>query len=165
MNTHLPLIENEKSTIMTQATGFSPICMLEIDIGHLLPTVSAFDEKTGQHYRRALCLVRLHTQPLGWVEVQLDECEVSAQEYAQHIWRTLSVKINEHLQQDGLPPVTGLDMNGLPSPSTPRCIEEREEFFTHAPFVSIIVSTRDRPERIQSCLPSLVSLRYPQYEV
>jgi glycosyltransferase involved in cell wall biosynthesis len=165
MNMHLPLIGNENSTIMSQAPDFSPMRIVEIEIGDPLPTVSAFDEKTGQHYQRAICLVRLHTQPLGLVELQLGESGMNADESAQQIWRTFSAKINEHLRQDGLLPVTELDAAGLPSSSIPRCIEERDALFANAPFVSVIVSTRDRPEAIQRCLRSLVSLYYPHYEV
>src|SRR5260370_14539491 len=54
---------------------------------------------------------------------------------------------------------------GLASPATPACHEEREQFLAHAPFVSVIVPTRDSPEQIQRCLQSLMTLHYPQYEI
>lgn len=146
-------------------SDFAPERIVEIEIGQPLPPVSAVDERTHQHYRRALCLVRLHTQPLGLLELQLAESGMKADEYAQHIWGTFSVQINEHLQQDGLPRVAGLDAAGLPGPRTPRCIKEREQFLTDAPFVSVIVPTHDRPEGVRRCLRSLLALDYPQYEV
>jgi GT2 family glycosyltransferase len=139
--------------------------ILEIEVGQPLPDVSAVDEKTGQHYRRALCLVRLHTQPLGLVELQLYEHGMRAEEYAFHIWHSLREAINEHLRQDGLPAVTRLDVVGLVSPAIPACLEEREQFLIHAPFVSVIVPTRDRPEQIRHCLQSLMTLHYPRYEI
>lgn len=146
-------------------TGFSPMRMVEIEIGRPLPTISGFDETTGQQYRRVLCLVRLHTHPLGLIELQLDESVMSADHYAMHIWHVLAERINEHLLQDGLPAVSELRSAGLPTSSTPRCSEEREKFFAHAPFVSVIISTRDRLEYIEPCLHSLMSLCYPHYEV
>jgi glycosyltransferase involved in cell wall biosynthesis len=158
-------MQHETSAIATQAPGFSPVRVLEVELGQPLPAISAYDEKTRQHYSRAVCLVRLHTQPLGLIELQLDECETRADEYARRIWRALGATINEHLRQDGLPPVEGLDAGGLSHTSPPRCLEERAAFFAHAPFVSIIVSTRDRLEHIQRCLHSLVSLHYPHYEI
>src|SRR5260370_29493124 len=54
---------------------------------------------------------------------------------------------------------------GLASPATPACLEEREQFLAHAPFVSVIVPTRDRPEQIRRCLQSLMTLHYSQYEI
>lgn len=150
---------------MNQALDFEPVRILDIEIGQPLPHVSAFDDKTGRQYRRANCLVRLHTQPLGIVQLQFDKNEMSAQECAHHIWSTLHPQIIEHLQQDGLPLVTELDAAGLLSSATAQCIEERERFFTHARFVSIIIPTHNRPERIPACLNSLLALHYPHFEV
>lgn len=143
----------------------APARVLEIEIGQPLLPVSAVNDDTGQCYRRAMCLVRLHTRPLGVVDLQLDRDEMSADECAENIWRTLHKEINEHLQQDGLPAVTGLGVEGLPGSGTPRCVEEREKFLVDAPFISIIIPTHDRPERISGCLRSLLSIHYPQYEI
>ncbi|MGZ3615844.1 MAG: glycosyltransferase [Ktedonobacteraceae bacterium] len=143
----------------------APIRVLEIEIGQPLLPVSAKKDETGQYYRSAICLIRLHTRPLGVVSLQLEDGRISANECAKIIWRTLHTEINEHLQQDGLPVVSELGVKGLSSASVPRCIEEREKFLVDAPFVSIIVPTHDRPERITDCLHSLLSLHYPQYEI
>jgi len=86
----------------------APVRILEIEVGQPLPDVPVIDEKTGQRYQRALCLVRLHTQPLGLMELWLGEHGVSPGECASHIWHTFSERINEHLRRDGLPVVTGL---------------------------------------------------------
>jgi cellulose synthase/poly-beta-1,6-N-acetylglucosamine synthase-like glycosyltransferase len=102
---------------------------------------------------------------LGVIELQLKESGIGPDQYAQQIWLALSTQINEHLRQDGLPAATELDTAGLSSPATPPCIAERERFLAHAPFVSVIVTTHDRPERIQPCLHSLLALHYSQYEV
>jgi len=165
MQMHMLSSEPKTSASAAQAADYTPARILEIELGELLPSVSAVDGKTGQRYQRAMCLVRLHTQPLGVVEFQLVEEWMSPYDYAQHIWWALGAQINEHLQQDNLPPVTGLAAAGLPSSCRPRCIEERERFLAQAPFVSVIVPTRDRPERIQLCLRSLVAQHYPQYEI
>jgi glycosyltransferase involved in cell wall biosynthesis len=165
MNAMIPLIEHNTSAVLAQEAGFLPMRMVEIELGHPLPGLVAYDEKTGQRYRRALCLVRLHTQPLGLLELQLDENGASASEYVSHIWHALGEKINEHLRQDGLPAAPGLDVAGLPAISTPHCIDARERFIAQAPFVSIIISTRDRPWHLERCLHSLLSLCYPRYEV
>lgn len=153
------------STMTAQVPELEPTRILEIELEQPLSDISALDEKTGRFYRRALCLIRLHTQPLGMVIFQFDEQGVSASACARHIWHNLHVKINEHLCQDGLPRVIELDAVGLPSSTTPRCLEERERFLAQAPFVSVIVSTRDRPETLQPCLRSLMALHYPHYEV
>src|SRR6266536_2955281 len=122
---HMVKMQQEVPMIPAQPSGFDPVRNVEVEIGQsLLPAILAFDDKVG-----------LHTYPIGVVELQLDKSEVSAHEYAQHIWHSLSEKINDHLRQDGLPPLTGLDAAGPPNSSTPRCNEARERFLADAPFV------------------------------
>lgn len=143
--------------------ALAPARILEIELAQPLPAIAACDEQ-GRSYQRALCVVRLHTQPLGVVEFQFDEQGVSAAHCAQQVWQRLHGQINEHLRQDALPPITELTPLGQPV-SAPRCVQEREEFLAHAPFVSVIVPTHDRPETVAACVRSLLALCYPRYEV
>ncbi len=165
MGTDIAATHQKKATIDNQSPDYIPVRMLEVELGQPLPTITALDAKKGSYYQRARCLVRLHTQPLGLVELTIDTDELSPDEYAPHIWQVLSEQINEHLRQDGLPPITSLTAAGLPSRIISRCIEEREQFLMNAPFASIIVATRDRPEPLAVCLNSLLALCYPHYEI
>jgi glycosyltransferase involved in cell wall biosynthesis len=162
MNTRT--LQRNPETFAAPVPGLVPARVLEIELGQPLPVLLALDGSTGRYYQRALCLVQLHSQPLGVVELQFDQAAMSGHEYGSLIWSTLSTKINEHLLRDGSAPIQGLDAAGLSSPSTPRCIEERERFKHHAPFVSVIVPTHNRPEQLQACLRSLLALDYPRYE-
>src|SRR6516225_11700905 len=98
MNAMVSLIQHDPSAVLTEDAGFMPVRVVEIELGRPLPGLLADDEKTGQRYHRALCLVRLHTQPLGLLELQLDENGASASEYVSPIWHALGEKINAHLQ-------------------------------------------------------------------
>ncbi len=141
-----------------------PMRIVEIELGQaVLPALSATDEQTKICYHRALCLVRLHTQPLGTVELSFDQEELHASAYLPVIWQALSEQINLHLQRDGLPPITTLDA-GICSEEQ-WCREERERFLGHAPLVSVIVPTHERPEQLMRCLCSLLALHYPRYEI
>ncbi len=162
---HLLSSKQQSSSIEVHTEDYVPSRVLEIEIGQPLPSLTATDEKTGRHYQRAMCLIRLHSIPLGVIEFELDTNPMHADAYAQHIWYTLEVQINEHLRRDGLPSVSGLDATGLSCPCAPRCIEEREQFLVYAPFVSVIIPTHNRPEQIKRCLRSLLALHYPQYEI
>jgi GT2 family glycosyltransferase len=155
-----------KHAIVTDSEqGFVPILMREIELGQPLPILSAFDKQRERTYQRARCLVRLHTQPLGLVDLTFDMDELSPDEYAPHIWQTLEEQINAHLRKDGLSEVTMLDATGLSSIYTPKCLKEHEVFLQRAPFASVVVSTRDRPDRLARCLPTLLALHYPNYEI
>jgi GT2 family glycosyltransferase len=150
---------------MVTGPDFEPVRIVEVEIGEPLCGVSVLDEETGRRYRRARALVRLHTRPLGIVEFELGEAGLSAAEYARLIWHTLSREITAHLRQDGLPRATGLDAAGLPSVGKPWCLQARERLLGDAPFMSVLVSTRDRPKRMAACLRSLLALDYPRYEI
>ena len=165
MKTYTSVDKQEASTTIQQMPEVAPARILEIELGQVLPAVSAFDEKTGKRYQRAVVLVRLHTYPLGTVEFQFSNDGVSAEICAERIWNTLHEQILEHLHQDNLPLIENLDSRGLPIFKTPKCVEAREQLFVDAPFVSVIVPTHNRPDLLQRCLPSLTTLYYPNYEI
>ncbi len=161
------------SFIAARALDYVPTRMLEIEIGQPLPVLSSFEknDSTGKDnqdvertYQRARCLVRLHTYPLGLIELEWAGNELRPAEYVALIWRSLHFQINNHLRQDGLPTIKKLTVNGIAGPATPHCREERAQFLANAPFVSVIVPTHNRPQ-LDTCLQSLLTLHYPQYEV
>ena len=144
---------------------FTPARIIEIELDRSISSISARVEATGRLYERALCVVRLHGHLLGTVEFQFDDKGVSASACARHIWLALQQQINDHLQGDALPTITGLDGNGLSASDIPACVEERARFLAHAPFVTIIVPTHNRSALLQHCIDSLLQLRYPHYEI
>src|SRR5258707_6840651 len=96
-----------------KSSDFQPLRILEVDIGQPLPDLPAVDRKTGHRYQRALSQVRLHTQLLGIVELQVNEEILTAAECARQIWSALKPVIIQHLRQDGLPVVEELEATGL----------------------------------------------------
>ena len=165
MGIAMAVVQKKHVPITTQSSKYVPVCMVEVEIGHSLPTLSAVDEKKERTYERARCLVRLHSHPLGIVELQFSTDKLSPDEYVRQIWRNLHAQINYHLIQDGLPQIKNLTANGVPTPSVPLCNKEREELLANAPFVSVIVPTHDRPQQLTACLHSLLALHYPAYEI
>jgi glycosyltransferase involved in cell wall biosynthesis len=157
--------QRDPVSLAAQVPVLLPARIIEIELGQPLPVLLAFDARTSRYYQRALCVVRLHTQPLGIVEFQFDKVEISGHEYCGLVWDKLSTKINGHLRQDGFVPIKELDAAGLPGSGTPWCIEERDQFKENAPYVSVIVPTHNRPDRLQGCLRSLLALQYPRYEI
>lgn len=162
-NTSLSRAENTAS--YEPIPELAPAHVVEIELEQPLPILEAFNEKTKQRYQRAFCVIRLHARPLGMVEIPFIEDCLAPEQYARRIWDALHAEIVDHLRQDGLPAPSGLGAFGLPCACIPSCIEVREKFYAEAPFASVIVSTRDRPERIQRCVQSLLALHYPHYEI
>ncbi len=142
-----------------------PVRLAEVELSGPLPTISAVGAADGRRYRRALVLVRLHTQPLGQIDIRLDDGGAPATALAEQIWQALRSEIIEHLRRDGVAEVTGLGPAGLPNASTPLCVLDRERLLADAPTVSVIVATRGRPALLTACLRSLAAQVYPRYEV
>ncbi|MBI5566628.1 MAG: glycosyltransferase [Chloroflexi bacterium] len=147
------------------STEFRPAWLVEIELAAALPDIVAARTLTGELYRRACALVRLHSQPLGLIELPLGADGLRAAEYAPHIWREWQSAINDHLQADGCPPVSALTPLGLAEAGTPKCLQARAVMLADAPFVSVIVATRDRPIELAAALKSLQALDYPHYEI
>jgi GT2 family glycosyltransferase len=150
---------------MAYPLSFSPVQIIEIELAAPLPDIPAAVALTGEKYRRAQVLVRLHTQPLGVIDFELPEDGQRAEVYAAEIWRVLQQAINTHLHEDGLPQAQALTAAGLVSIELPRCLRERATLLETAPFVSIIVATHDRPIELAAALQPLLSLAYPHYEI
>ena len=149
-----------------ETPGFRPARMLEVEISQPLPRVTVFKSERQERYHRAISLVRLHTRPLGVIELQLDEQGLSAAEFARRIWASFGVEISAHLRRDELEQIGELPVGGIPTTGKPRCRREQDELLSNAPPVSIVVATHDRPGSLAICLDSLLCQDYdPNYEI
>ena len=165
MSIKTSIAEDNGHVSTLEAPGFEPVRVLQVEISRPLPDIPVTDERTGREYHECLALLRLHTQSIGVAEIRLGEAGLSAEEYARQIWQARGDEINAHLRADGLLQVEGLGAAGLPTHGTPKCVRERERALARAPFVSIVVATRDRANSLKDCLDSLLVLKYPDYEI
>ncbi|NOK63692.1 MAG: glycosyltransferase [Chloroflexi bacterium AL-W] len=145
--------------------GFKPIRMMEVEISEPLHDISTKHTDTDSLYIEAYILVRLFTQPIGLIHVDLEAGYLSAQALTDLIWQTLHSEINACLKYNGLLAITSLDTNGVPRTGIPSYLKEQDAFLHHAPFISIIIPTRERPESLIITLKDLMDLNYPHYEV
>ncbi|NOK71160.1 MAG: glycosyltransferase [Chloroflexi bacterium AL-N10] len=150
--------------IPIETTTFEPIRMLEVELSEPLPDISKYSA-SGVVYTQAYILVRLFTQPLGLIKIVLSEDCLRAESLAHQIWQVLHFEINVCLRHNGLPEIASLDTDGIVKEMAPSNLQERELFLHHAPFVSIIIPTHERPESLIVTLEDLVALDYPHYEV
>ncbi|HEV7771543.1 MAG TPA: glycosyltransferase [Solirubrobacterales bacterium] len=142
------------------APGFAPARPVEVEIGAPLPHLRAGVGELGIPYRSALCLVRLHGQPLGLVEIELPPEGVGPAALATAIEVELQSEIAAHLDGDGLPRQL-LDADGLVASSVPACLSAREDLLSRPPFVSVTIPTRDRPDSAAEAVAALLTSRYP----
>jgi GT2 family glycosyltransferase len=165
---------------------FSPAWMMEVELTEPLPTVRC----KGQ-YRRAWVLGRLYTEPVGTCVVPLDEAGLTPDQLGTLLWRALREPVAERFAAAGLAPPSSLTGEGLPAeelraeglpaeepraeepraeelragPAAWPFLRRRREVLDTAPFISVVVCTRDRADLLKACLRHLSLQEYPRFEV
>jgi glycosyltransferase involved in cell wall biosynthesis len=148
---------------MTDAAA-SPVAVVEVELTEPLASVPTVNP-AGRRYRGAHIVVRLHSRPLGVVDIAIGEGGVSPAGYATAIWSALGPAINRHLRDDGLPEVSQIGAEGISGSASPPCLRARAALLRDAPTASVIVCTRDRVELLRRNLGSLEALEYPNFEI
>lgn len=140
---------------------FLPTRVTEVELTERLPGL----EHDG-HYGRAWILVRLHTEPVGVCVVTLPREGLSPDRLAEILWREVGGAVAGRFTAAGLPAPGALTAAGLPAaPDAWPFLRRRAEVLADAPFISVVICTRDRPDQIKKCLNRLARQDYPRYEV
>ena len=153
------------TAIPAQASGFRPFRLVEVEISQSLPEISACDPETGRKYDRALLLARLHSQPIGILELAIEGNALAGAAYAQAVFDQLGAAINEHLRADGLAEITALSAGGIGSANQPGCLRARDAWLATAPRVSVIIATHNRTDSLGECLRAILASEYPDFEI
>jgi glycosyltransferase involved in cell wall biosynthesis len=141
--------------------AFSPTRVIEVELTEPLPKL----DRDG-HYGRAWILIRLHTEPIGVCVVTLPPEGIGPDALAALVWSELSGPIAERFRAAGLAPPTALAGGGLAAdPAAWPFLRDRAALLANAPFISVVVCTRDRPDQIKKCLSRLARQQYPRYEI
>lgn len=136
-----------------------PIRMLEIELSEPLAPIEP--DSGGRRYPRAIALIRLHAQPLGLAELEVPPAGLEPVAVAAAIWPEVRGAAAAHLARDGVAGPGELGADGLAAAETPPCISARESFLADAPFLSVLIPSRERPERLRRCLDSILASAYP----
>jgi O-antigen biosynthesis protein len=140
---------------------FSPARMMDVELTEPLPAVP-YDGK----HRRAWVLGRLHTEPVGVCVAQLDGGGLSPDQLGSLLWREVQGPATERFAAAGLPPPRLLTGRGLEAdPAAWPFLCRRQAVLATAPFISVIVPTRNRADRVQAWLGCLCRQEYPRFEV
>lgn len=146
--------------------AFAPVRVLDVELGEPLPSITAEGGPGEVPYSAALCLVRLHGEPLSSIRVELGESAVEPLALARAIERELGREIERHLRDDGLDP-RPLEPEGLPGDGRPACLEPLDELLRDAPRASVVIPTRNRVALVRETLDLILGSEYPRdrYEV
>lgn len=143
---------------------FEPVRLAEVELSEPLAGLKPRKAPSGRSYRAALVFVRLHSEPLGLVEVALEEDgSVAAESLAKALWPEVAGRVRSHLGRDGREAPAALDASGIEpmAGEKPRCARERADFLRDAPALTVLIPSRERPQRLQRCLDSILACEYP----
>jgi O-antigen biosynthesis protein len=143
----------------------APILIREVELSTPLEAIADCHSASGHPYKQALIIVRLFSQPLGTLIVPLVAGRLSSDNLADHIWQRFSLEIQAFQKAQHIPQACSLTADGLPSLEQTHNVRDRKQFLSRAPFVSVVVATRDRPEYLRPCLDALLAQDYPGYEI
>src|SRR5437764_4670373 len=135
-----------------------PVCLIDLELGKALPEV-ARHTSDGRAYARAAIAVRVHGELVGVVDLPVEGDEPDVDRLARLATAAVQERVDHHLIRDGLG--AGVYRNGGP----PRCQRDHASFLARAPFVSIVIATRDGEATLGDCLDSLLACEYPAFEV
>jgi glycosyltransferase involved in cell wall biosynthesis len=134
----------------------APVTVAEIELEEpVTVTYVSVAEPPRDRVPQALVLVRLHATPIGTVVVDAPGGRIDAKSCAEEGWALVD-GLQGHLDTGVLPlrPMAG-----------PQAGDTPESPAEEAPFISVVIATRERPRSLMACLDSLARLDYPNYEV
>ncbi|MGH7869243.1 MAG: glycosyltransferase [Candidatus Dormibacteraceae bacterium] len=108
----------------------------------------------------------MNTEPLGYADIECQPGEAFSDIAPRRVWEEFNSVINDRLDAAGLPELTELPAGGLrvDADESPY-LARRTQLLSDAPLISVVVSTRDRADRLTECLRRLAFQRYPNFEI
>jgi glycosyltransferase involved in cell wall biosynthesis len=143
-----------------EANSFTPVRVLELNLEERLPSVAAPSAESP--HRRLLALIRLHDEPLGALNIDIPRSGLTNEELAQAVWTECGEAIRMHLRGDGLPEVDHLAPEGVSTGGdVSACDRQRQQFLRDAPELTVLIPSRERPDRLRTCVESILDCAYP----
>ncbi len=147
--------------VTSASEWFSPVRMMDVEITEPLPAIP-YDSR----HRRVWVVGRLHTEPVGVCVVDPDRGGLPPDQLGAQLWQEIREPVSERFMAAGLPPPRSLTGVGLKTdPAAWPFLRLRAAVLAAAPFISVIVPTRNRADRRHAWLDRLSRLEYPRFEV
>ncbi len=141
--------------------AFSPARMMEIELTEPLPAVP-YDGKRS----RVWVLGRLHTEPVGALILRVGTEGLTPDQLGALLWPELRDTVTARFAAAGLPGPRELTGEGLKAtPAEWPLLRHRRDVMAAAPFISVVICTRDGADRLETCLRGLDRQEYQRFEV
>jgi GT2 family glycosyltransferase len=150
---------------VVQAADRSPITIQQIELSEPIPSIPSAEGGRAGTDRNFKGLIRLHSQPLGLIDLVMPSGGLTSRALASQIWNSLADKIQDHLKDDGIPTPDTLDEQGIPDPEGAGCKQRISAKSDEEPYISIVIATRDHLDSLVPCLESILALAYENYDL
>ena len=134
--------------------------MMDVELSKPLPIVR------NDGHQRVWVLGRLHTEPVGTCILEIGQKGLTPDELGARLWPEFGEAVGGRFAEAGLPQPGNLDGNGLDAdPAKWPFLHDQLTVLDKAPFVSVVICTRDRSDQLENCLRFLERQEYPRFEV
>jgi GT2 family glycosyltransferase len=135
-----------------------PAVVLDLDLSSPLPRINPY-AADGRRVMQAWALIRLFTEPLGHVLVDVPEYGLAPEQLAGAIEAELGPAVRSRLGGAPVP------VHGHVSATEPEFLATRRAVLARAPEITVVVCTRERPGALARCLDSLFAQQYPSFRI
>ncbi len=125
-----------------------------------IPPRDAADRRVAQ----AWLLVRVFTEPLGLLALDIPDAGLPAITIARAIEARYGAAVRERVARAGGDPTLPF-VDGVAAESEPAFLTRRAAVLRDAPPITVVLCTRDRPATVATCLESLLAQEYPRFRV
>lgn len=147
------------------STPFRPTLVLDVELSETLEDIQPATTSAGAAFVQARILVRLHTWPLGFVDVGLGPDGLPSAALAAAVEAQLGADVARHLEADIGGAAARSSRAGIPDIAEPACLAARREMLEAPPSVSVVVPSVDRPEALHRTIRDLLDQSYPDFEL
>ena len=150
-----------RASVVTDEREAPPVGVVaECDVAEGVPDIIA-----PQGGMRALMLVRVFSEPVGMLDVQLPAEGMLAEDLALAIAGEFGPALQDRLTECGLAWDGKLPLSGLRPPRTPGFLASREAVLRDGPQMTLAVCTRGRPESLAVLLETLQAQEYRRTQI
>lgn len=138
-----------------------PASVHDVELSDALPAIAA-TTCDGRRVRQAWMLVRLFTEPIGTVLVDVPEQGLRPADLGRAIEAELGPELAPRLAELAL---TAVPIDGITPAGEPAFLARRREVLASAPPITVVICTRERPGALARCLDSLLAQDYPDFRI
>jgi glycosyltransferase involved in cell wall biosynthesis len=136
----------------------------DIELSEPLPEIMPVDPD-GRPAPRAWLLVRLFTEPLGSLLLDLPPAGLSAATLAAAIDARFGPRIRRRAAEAGVRLAGPLGVGGIAARRDVPYLVERDAILRDAPHIAVAICTRNRPAGLRRLLDSVLRSTYPSFRV